>query len=65
MDCDCVEEDIKDIYKGIKHSLSRFFDGLNITLKDQCTDSGGGGTKFALAREIASPNMNANNYLVG
>ena len=65
IDCDCVEEDITDIHKGIEYSLSRFFNGLNITLKGQCTDIGVGGTKFALAREIKSCNMNANNYLVG
>ena len=64
LDYNCVNENTKDIHTGIQHSLTRFFGDVNITLNGQCTDSGGGGTKFDLAREIESMHMNYENYLV-
>jgi len=37
---------------------------LEICIKGQCTDSGGGGTKFALAKALDERHISAQNYLV-
>ena len=61
IDCECVDDYTKDIHEA----LTRFFgEGNTITINGQCTDSGGGGTKFALAREIKAHDLNSDHYPV-
>ena len=57
LDMDCVDEDTNNIFKGIHHSIRRFFSSTDATtdghipkLRGQRMDSGGGGILFALAR---------------
>ena len=39
--------------EGVVHSIKKLFPNTTeINLMGQCTDSGGGGTKFALRREL-------------
>ena len=69
LDVDCVDEDTTDTFKGLEHSIKRFF-APNMTeesflFRGQCTDSGGGGTLFALAKLIKDNNMKHESYLVG
>ena len=66
LDVDCTDENTKDITDAIVHALRRTFSsGTAIVIRGQCTDSGGGGTKAALARSLAARNLSHPNYLVG
>ena len=62
LDCDCVDESTSQISDGIYHSLKRFFDNKLFLVRGQCTDSGGGGTKLALARELE--NIRSNTFSI-
>ena len=58
---DCTDEDMNNIADVLTHYLRRLLpENMEICVKDQCTDSGSGDTKFALAnpleeRETATP----------
>ena len=52
------------IADAIKHSMRRILPDINIVIMGQCTDSGSGGTKFALAQALTEMNMASANYLV-
>ena len=71
IDVCCVDEDTTDIFQGVYHSIKRFFDADDgntnadlLKLRGQCTDSGGGGTLYALANKIKEYNMQHNSYLI-
>ena len=69
IDVDCVDEDTADIFAGIHHSIKRFFesnDGEDVSIKfrGQCTDSGGGGTLFALAKVMKQHNLMHECYVI-
>ena len=64
LDCDCVDKDTKDIFNDINHSLTQLFGDINLMLNGQCTDSGGGRTKHALAQEIEAAGMKKEHYLL-
>ena len=71
LDVDCVDEHTDDIFQGIHHSIKRFFswtdasdDNFSLKLRGQCTDSGGGGTLFALASKVNKYNMQHDHYLI-
>ena len=50
---------------ALKHPLIRVFpDGVEVKLVGQCTESGGGGTKYALQRALLAQNLVAGCYLV-
>jgi len=63
-DVDCTDEDTANISAAIVHSLSRLFGDVPIILHEQCTDSGGGGTKHAFARAMQANGMTHVHYLV-
>jgi len=53
LDVDCTEEETCEIAEAVQHALKKVFrDTLTKKLRGQCTDSGGGGTLHALAREL-------------
>ena len=56
LDVDCVGEDTVDIFQDLKYSIQRFvapnMTEETFTFCGQCTDSGGGGTMFALATHV-------------
>ena len=53
IDCDCTDESTEDVAAALKHSLDRVFpDDVVVIVWGQCTDSGGGGTKYALKRAL-------------
>ena len=65
LDVDCTDEHTNNIDDALTHSLRRLLpENLKISIKGQCTDSGGGGTKFALARALEERNIAAEHYLV-
>ena len=66
LDVDCTDENTKDTAEAITHALKRVFpQDVPIILMGQCTDSGGGGTLHALARELSALNLcNKTNYFV-
>ena len=65
LDVDCTDEHTNNIADALTHSLRRLLPAHpEICVKGQCTDSGGGGTKFALARALEERNIAAQNYLV-
>ena len=65
IDCDCTDESTEDVAVALKHSLKRIFpEGVDVKLVGQCTDSDGGGTKFALAKALDERHISAQNYLV-
>ena len=70
IDVDCVDEDTADIFAGIHHSIKRFFDTyddeeeVSIKFRGQCTDSGGGGTLFALAKAMKQHNLMHENNMI-
>ena len=66
LDVDCIDENTEEIMDAIIHSLKRtFLLGVEIILRGQCTDSGGGGTKTALARDVTRRNVAHVHYLAG
>ena len=64
LDVDCTDEATKNIADALEHSMRRISPNCTISILGQCTDSGGGGTKFALARALTEKNMTSANYLV-
>ena len=64
LDVDCTDETTDNIADAIEHSITRFLPERNMKILGQCTDSGGGGTKYALARALMEKNMASANYLV-
>eukprot|EP00957_Ditylum_brightwellii_P076192 5791584-Ditylum_brightwellii.AAC.1 len=64
LDCDCVDKSTEDIFSGLHHSLTRFFDETSVQLHGQCTDSSGGGAKFALAAKVKRVLMQGDLYLI-
>ena len=48
LDVDCTDENTNEICDALKHSINRLLPGMTVKLLGQCTDSGGGGTKYAL-----------------
>ena len=66
LDVDCTDESTEDILDAMMYSLKRIFPPGTITiLWGQFTDSGGGGTKSALARDIFESNLAHPLYLIG
>ena len=64
-DIDCSYEDTFEISQAVEHSLKRIYPNeLEISLRGKCTDIGGGGTKWALARELSKRNLTHAIYLV-
>lgn len=62
---DCIDEDTSEIMDAVYHSLKQIFPSdLELIIHGQCTDSGGGGTKVALAREVQSRNIVHTHYLI-
>lgn len=64
LDVDCTDEKTDEIVEALTHSLDRMFPLVALRLRGQCTDSGGGGTKYALSRQLSSRNMCHPHYLV-
>ena len=65
LDIDCTDEHTNNIADALTHSLQRLLPDLNdISVRGQCTDSGGGGTKFALAKALEERHISAQYYLV-
>jgi len=70
LDVDAAGEDSDEVAKALLASLSRLRaidDSLDLRVMGQCTDSGGGGTLFALSsalRKVNLPGM-VDDYLVG
>ena len=65
LDIDCTDESTGEIVQALTHSLKRVFPtDIPIKLRGQCTDSGGGGTKDALKRELEKNELTAEDYLV-
>jgi len=53
IDCDCTNESTIDVTAALNHSLRRVFPSdVSTTVYGQCTDSGGGGTKYALQKAL-------------
>ena len=65
-DVDCTDESTEQIVDGIAHSLKKYLPNVErIRLKGQCTDSGGGGVKNALQRELRLRDLIGGDYLLG
>ena len=65
LDVDCTDEHTDDIADALTHSLQRLLPiNLQIKIRGQCTDSGGGGTKFALAKALEQRDIVHETYLV-
>mmetsp|Transcript_14040 Transcript_14040/g.20502 ORF Transcript_14040/g.20502 Transcript_14040/m.20502 type:complete len:140 (-) Transcript_14040:363-782(-) len=65
IDCDCTDESTEDVTAALKHSITRVFqDDVRVIIHGQCTDSGDGGTKYALQRALIQNNMAHLFYLV-
>mgnify|MGYP003321216558 FL=1 len=63
LDVDCTDEATNEIADALEHSIRRLVP-MGTKVLGQCTDSGGGGTKYALFRALANKNLTWNNYLV-
>ena len=62
---DCTDEHTDNIADALIHSLQRLLpEILQIKIRGQCTDSGGGGTKFALAIALEQRGIAHEFYLV-
>ena len=60
LDIDCIDEHTNNIADAFTHLLRRLLPAnLEISIKGQCTDSGGGGTKFALSKALEERHMDA------
>ena len=52
LDVNCTDEATHEIADSLKHSMNRLLPGVILSLSGQCTDSGGGGTKYALQKAL-------------
>ena len=65
LDVDCCDEDFVDSAVAIEAELRRVWPPeMPIRLYGQCTDSGGGGTLFSLARDLKKLHLCAPEYFV-
>jgi len=65
IDCDCTNESTIDVAAALNHSLRRVFPSdVSTTVYGQCTDSGGGGTKYALQKALKDLEIASDEYLV-
>ena len=65
LDFGYTDESIEGIIDAMMNSLKRIFPiGMIIILRGQCTDSGDGGLKAALARDIFKRNLAHPHYLI-
>jgi len=65
IDCDCTNESTDDVAAALDHSLRRVFPSdVTVIVYGQCTDSGGGGTKYALQKALKVIDIASDEYLV-
>lgn len=65
IDVGCTDKDACEIMDAAHHSLKRIFPpGVELIIHGQCTDSGGGETKGAIARDVRSRNISHKHYLI-
>ena len=65
LDVNCTDENTNEIADAIMHSLKKLFpDRTSVRLYGQCTDSGGGGTKYALSAAMKERNLVGDFYLI-
>ena len=65
IDCNCTDESTADVTAALNHSLRRVFPSdVSVTVYGQCTDSGGGGTKYALQKALKYLEIVSDEYLV-
>ena len=63
LDVDCADEATNKTADALEHSIRRLVP-VGTKVLGQCTDSGGGGTKYALYRALADKNLTWKNYLI-
>ena len=65
LDVCCIDENTDKIANAMAHSLKRIFpDNVQVKIYGQCTYSGGGGTKQALAEAMRKLNIDGSFYVI-
>ena len=65
IDCNMTDEEEKYVVDAITHSVKRIFlSDIDVVIQGQCTDSGGGSTKYVLKQDFDQHNIVSENYLV-